>query len=256
MKRILLFFAMASLFAYMSLAQERVAKIYHFLSVDPKADQYPGVNPYLYCAGNPIKYIDPTGMIVNSSFKKTKDGNYEAKGDNIIATAVETAFKKFPNNTVICAHGYSNGIHWWFDKENEVSNDVWITDTYLFKSYTLEYDQDNSLLQEIGDNKYSIVILMSCETGKGEDNIAQKISAEMPNTLVVAPSGLVLVQQNGEIEVVTKECDKNGKSVTKPGLWKIYFNGKERTNFTGLPVFKDKTVENYIEKFKQEDEIK
>jgi RHS repeat-associated protein len=32
-----------------------------FVSVDPMADEYPGLTPYAYCANNPLKYIDPTG---------------------------------------------------------------------------------------------------------------------------------------------------------------------------------------------------
>ena len=28
---------------------------------DPKAIEYPGFNPYLYCAGNPLRYVDPSG---------------------------------------------------------------------------------------------------------------------------------------------------------------------------------------------------
>ncbi|MBR3564958.1 MAG: RHS repeat-associated core domain-containing protein, partial [Paludibacteraceae bacterium] len=33
-----------------------------FISVDPLADKYPGLNPYAYCAWNPIMYVDPDGM--------------------------------------------------------------------------------------------------------------------------------------------------------------------------------------------------
>ena len=32
-----------------------------WLSVDPMADEYPGISPYAYCAWNPIKMIDPDG---------------------------------------------------------------------------------------------------------------------------------------------------------------------------------------------------
>ena len=32
-----------------------------FRTIDPKAGDYPWLNPYLYCAANPIAYIDPTG---------------------------------------------------------------------------------------------------------------------------------------------------------------------------------------------------
>ena len=33
-----------------------------FTQVDPLAEQYPHLNPYQYCAGNPVKYVDPDGM--------------------------------------------------------------------------------------------------------------------------------------------------------------------------------------------------
>jgi len=33
-----------------------------FLGVDPMSDKYPGISPFAYCANNPIKLIDPTGM--------------------------------------------------------------------------------------------------------------------------------------------------------------------------------------------------
>lgn len=36
-----------------------------WLSVDPMSDKYPSMSPYMYCAGNPIMYKDPTGMIID-----------------------------------------------------------------------------------------------------------------------------------------------------------------------------------------------
>jgi RHS repeat-associated protein len=32
-----------------------------FLSVDPLASKYPGLSPYIYCANNPLKFVDPDG---------------------------------------------------------------------------------------------------------------------------------------------------------------------------------------------------
>jgi len=37
-------------------------KISMWYGVDPLADKYPSMSAYMYCAGNPIRYIDPNGM--------------------------------------------------------------------------------------------------------------------------------------------------------------------------------------------------
>ena len=34
-----------------------------WLSVDPMSDKYPSLSPYVYCANNPIKLVDPTGEV-------------------------------------------------------------------------------------------------------------------------------------------------------------------------------------------------
>ncbi len=33
-----------------------------WLSVDPMSDKYPSLSPYVYCADNPVKLVDPDGM--------------------------------------------------------------------------------------------------------------------------------------------------------------------------------------------------
>ena len=33
-----------------------------FTTMDPLAEKYYSISPYVYCANNPLKYIDPTGM--------------------------------------------------------------------------------------------------------------------------------------------------------------------------------------------------
>ncbi len=32
-----------------------------WLSVDPMSDKYPSLSPYVYCADNPVRYVDPNG---------------------------------------------------------------------------------------------------------------------------------------------------------------------------------------------------
>ena len=48
-----------------------------WLSVDPMADKYPSLSPYVYCANNPIKLVDPNG----EEWYVNQDG-YIKEGDN------------------------------------------------------------------------------------------------------------------------------------------------------------------------------
>jgi RHS repeat-associated protein len=56
-----------------------------FISRDPLFEKYPNISPYAYCANNPLKYIDPTGMEIDDYFDL--EGNYlgsdNAKTDNV-----------------------------------------------------------------------------------------------------------------------------------------------------------------------------
>ena len=39
-----------------------------WLSVDPLFEKYAGMSPYNYCAGNPVKYIDPDGNVFETAW--------------------------------------------------------------------------------------------------------------------------------------------------------------------------------------------
>ena len=45
-----------------------------FLSVDPMADKYPSLSPYVYCALNPVKLVDPDGREIGDFYDEY--GNY------------------------------------------------------------------------------------------------------------------------------------------------------------------------------------
>ena len=43
-----------------------------WLSVDPMAGKYPSLSPYVYCADNPVRCVDPNGEEIDDNFDKWK----------------------------------------------------------------------------------------------------------------------------------------------------------------------------------------
>jgi len=56
------------------------ARLYHstasvWLSVDPLSDKYPSASPYVYCAGNPVRLVDPDGREISDGIFLDEFGN-------------------------------------------------------------------------------------------------------------------------------------------------------------------------------------
>ena len=63
--------------------------IARWLTQDPLADVMPNINSYVYCANNPVKFIDPTGMLFhkpdvgNNQSSAIKDPNDDSEEEEI-----------------------------------------------------------------------------------------------------------------------------------------------------------------------------
>ena len=62
------------------------------MSIDPLCEKYYWISPYVYCANNPIKYIDPTGMWFDDENEKRAQKQEKAL-NNIYANLYKQAWK-------------------------------------------------------------------------------------------------------------------------------------------------------------------
>jgi RHS repeat-associated protein len=64
-----------------------------WLNVDPLADEYPDMSPYIYCANNPLRYIDPDGRflmdvhrrITENALNSSRKGNWKNVSKGVFA---------------------------------------------------------------------------------------------------------------------------------------------------------------------------
>ena len=76
-----------------------------WLSVDPMAGKYPSLSPYVYCADNPVRCVDPNGEEINPIFNKA--GVYVGKtideaDDNRSAIIMDNYSKeKYPDGITV-----------------------------------------------------------------------------------------------------------------------------------------------------------
>ncbi len=67
-----------------------------WISSDPLAEKYPNMSSYVYCAENPVKFIDPDGRkIYTWEVKKDDQSGQPSYTNNSISKNVNSAFKGF-----------------------------------------------------------------------------------------------------------------------------------------------------------------
>ena len=94
-----------------------------FTSVDPLAEKYYAVSPYAYCANNPVKYTDPTGMWIKGTDGKPVIFSKEIGWSQNASTDV----KRVGNAMMMTETGTTHLTKMLFDNEAiaiNITNDV------------------------------------------------------------------------------------------------------------------------------------
>ncbi|MCQ2330194.1 MAG: RHS repeat-associated core domain-containing protein [Paludibacteraceae bacterium] len=188
-----------------------------FTSPDPMSDKYPSVSPYLYCAGNPMMYVDPTGEeILNeidiNEYPENYYGAESIEDDNL--------------TIMIVAHGDNEGI--------TLHNSNRIISPEMLEEY-LDANSD-SWCKEI--DRPNLIVLYCCNTGNGDNSFAEKCGKYFGakyNIKVIAPTTQIIVNYKdcemkgaykNDMEFTTpkdyhsnnssqwKMCDENGRTIS------------------------------------------
>jgi RHS repeat-associated protein len=175
-------------------------------AVDPLAEKYYSVSPYAYCAGNPVKFIDPSGMLLTDF----EDGN----GD--LVKHIDDG-----SSAVFQQTGKGTDLHYEFKGYNENSNDPKVVNLTSAVQEQQQLNMENPALQQNAEgnnethcnqatrdvmktvdsaleNKTSIVV-----NGRANDMAKTLSSGKNENYLKVNESEAAKNAQNGGLSLVT-----------------------------------------------------
>jgi RHS repeat-associated protein len=211
-------------------------------AVDPLANKYIYNSPYVYCDGNPIKFVDPDGKEKYIFLNPIED-----------VTLVWGAINYTENIPTIhiWAHGNPSSIHFY----NPVTRTVYQAENAEMVLDYLKHNVFNKskawAIHELKETQ-AVIVLHVCETGKGDNSIAQQLSGLLPNTIIIAPTENVAVnptnlEEEGAYKTIEEENASGEKTYFKAsvGAWVIYknkekigsFNGASKPNVTNPKTF-------------------
>ena len=179
-----------------------------FISVDPLADMYPGLGAYVYCANNPLRYIDPTGMSFLSDIGDWfSDLWYDIED---IIDQIEDAISQIEDAIAAIADSFNDILEEAFD-------DLWDTSewgltgvieqgSYVYKDASIMPDIE--INQELVQSQVTQEVL-STRVESGED---KKLS------VYDYPNGSYLFSNK-----VSVSFDANANNMVNPSL-AAYFN--------------------------------
>ncbi|MBO2526526.1 MAG: hypothetical protein CW341_12700 [Bacteroidetes bacterium] len=188
------------------------ARLGRFWSVDPLAAKYPWNSTYAFCENTPIWARELEGLEADVYLFDVQTN----KQDITLVKAAQN-LPNIPNAFQVVGHGNQGFIR-------NVINGKLADALYDAKSFNDAFSNNKEWDKGKETPGFSL-ILYSCNTGRGENSIAAKISSKYKNINVIAPTRQVWIKTNGEVEVRRKKNDGT-KDENDPGYWLVYQKGK------------------------------
>ena len=184
-------------------------------------EKYVGMTPYGYCAGNPVKLVDPEGREVITSLdlrkpamtgkKATKDHNRYFGNLGLMFFASHYNDSNNPKIINVFAHGLEGGKGIVLEDGTEIRDPMELFNFLAEKSTVFKEDYLN--------NKGVVIVLHSCQTAKGKESFAQQFSELLgKKAIVIAPTDNVQPKEysfsDGMYEIIKND-----------GSWNFYQEG-------------------------------
>ncbi len=164
-----------------------------WLSTDPLQGKYPGMSPYNYCAGNPVKLVDPDGKkaINGYEYKYSNKANSEELSDETDYITGYQIIKMGGYEKDKAYHYLGHGAR----TRKDANTFVYAID---YKGKPIDPIQESEKLhslvfeEKINDNpEYTCVVFHSCNSGESLGSPAVAYSIAYPDEYVVAPNNEV-----------------------------------------------------------------
>ena len=193
-----------------------------WISVDPKADKYPSLSPYNYCAWNPVRVVDPKGMDTLHLFATNlldQDQNEKnlsilrwMRADGDVAGMVTLSMHGSSRSVALPLH--NGAIEIFCDASNYA--------TFIKNQLLPDYESNKR------NGKNTIFLLYSCNTREGCSSFAEQLSNSL-GEITIAPEGEIVI---GEKKHSMRNCVSKSDDMAKP--WNVYFRGRIVSSFTGI----------------------
>ena len=210
-------------------ARYYASPLYNWTSVDPLSDKFPQISPYAYCNWNPIKFIDPDGEEKHIFLHPSNDENIYESSMNYVDNVPSIH---------IWAHGNNHRIN-FYDKNNNTTYEATTVDKLVAFLNDNVFQYSDAWKNHESEGSQAVIVLHSCETGKGKNSIGQQLSEQLPNTVVIAPNEKVAVTKDAKElgAYKTKELVKpdgtKAQTIDKVGAWVMFREGKMIGSFNG-----------------------